>query len=229
MLELIKCDYSKSDLKSYYEEWCETIKNDQNVIYDCCLNNVYFDEFGDMPKAFVASLLSVDMNILNNDTFKDKMFVNMKDFMLYSYDKSFKVLTAKELVEYTKANAPKKWPDIYVSLRNFAAYFSINIMQSIFGTDVWVKTRRQNESLYGEPAFEYTVFSDVKTKEEISYIKEKNGVIIRTLNPSTRKSDAGISNIENTDADFIINTEGNLEDLFDKIYEIGEKIYGMFR
>ena len=136
MLELIKCDYSKSDLKSYYEEWCETIKNDQNVIYDCCLDNVYFDEFGDMPKAFVASLLSIDMNILNNDTLKDKMFVNMKDFKLYPYDKSFKVLTAKELVEYTKANAPKRWPDVYVSLRNFAAYFSINIMQSI--------TRRQN-------------------------------------------------------------------------------------
>ena len=100
-------------------------------------------------------------------------------------------------------------------------------MQSIFGTDVWVKTRRQNESLYGEPNFEYTIFSDVKTKEEINYIKEKNGVMIRTLNPSTRKSDAGISNIENTDADFIINTEGNLEDLFEKIYEIGEKIYEM--
>ena len=53
--------------------------------------------------------------------------------------------------------------------------------------------------------------------------------MIRTLNPSTRKSDAGISNIENTDADFIINTEGNLVDIFNKIYEIGEKIYEMFR
>ena len=102
-------------------------------------------------------------------------------------------------------------------------------MQNIFGTDVWVKTRRQNEILYGTPNCEFTIFSDVKTKEEINYIKEKNGVMIRTLNPSTRKSDAGISNIENTDADFIINTEGNLIDLFEKIYEIGEKIYEMFR
>jgi hypothetical protein len=229
ILDCLKGDITKEEIKNLYPEWCATIKENNNAIYDCCLNNVYFDEFGDMPKAFVASLLSIDMNILNNDTLKDKMFVNMKNFKLYPYNKSFKVLTAKELVEYTKANTPKRWPDIYVSLRNFAAYFSINIMQSIFGTDVWVKTRRQNESLYGEPDFEYTIFSDVKTKEEISYIKEKNGVMVRTLNPSTRKSDAGISNIENTDADFIINTEGNLIDLFEKIYEIGEKIYEMFR
>lgn len=229
ILDCLKRDYSKDEIEDLYPTWCATIKENNNAIYDCCLDNVYFDEFGDMPKAFVASLLSVDMNILNNDTLKDKMFVNMKDFKLYPYDKSFKVLTAKELVEYTKANSPKRWPDVYVSLRNFAAYFSINIMQSIFGTDVWVKTRRQNESLYGEPNFEYTIFSDVKTKEEINYIKEKNGVMIRTLNPSTRKSDIGISNTENTDADFIINTEGNLVDLFNKIYEIGEKIYEMFR
>ena len=220
ILDCLKHDHSKVAIKMYYADWCETIKNDQNVIYDCCLNNVYFDEFGDMPKAFVASLLSIDMNILNNDTLKDKMFVNMKDFKLYPYDKSFKVLTAKELVEYTKANTPKRWPDVYVSLRNFVAYFSINIMQSIFGTDVWVKTRRQNEILYGTPDCEFTIFSDVKTKEELSYIKEKNGVIVRTLNPSSRKSDAGISNTENTDADFIINNDGYLTDLFEKIYEI---------
>ena len=225
MLELIKYDYSKSDLKSYYKEWCETIKNDQNVIYDCCLNNVYFDEFGDMPKSFVAQLLSIDMSVLDNDVMKDKMYVNMKDFKLYAYDKSFKVLTANELLEYTKANTPKKWKDIYVSLRDFAAYFSVTIMQNVFGTDVWVKTRIQNDLKYPEADEGYKIFSDVKSKEEIKYIKNHNGIIIRTSRPSHRKSNAGISNTEDSVVDFIINTEGSLVDLFESIYDIAINIY----
>jgi hypothetical protein len=42
-----------------------------------------------------------------------------------------------------------------------------------------------------------------------------------------RKKNEGITNTQNADSDFIINTEGQLVDLFDKIYEIGEKIYEM--
>lgn len=225
MLELLKHDYSKSDLKSYYNEWCETIKNYQNAIYDCALNNVYFDEFGEMPKSFVAQLLSIDMSVLDNDVMKDKMYVNMKDFKLYAYDKSFKVLTANELLEYTKANNPKRWKDIYISLRDFAAYFSVTIMQNIFGTDVWVKTRIQNDLKYPEANEGYKIFSDVKTKEEIKYIKDHNGLIIRTIRPSHRKSDAGISNTEDSNVDFIINTEGKLIDMFDSIYNLAIKIY----
>ena len=229
ILDCIKGKYTKEDIKNLYPTWCEIIKKNNNVIYDCGLDYVYFDEFGEMPKSFVAQLLSIDMSILDNDVMKDKMYVNMKDFKLYAYDKSFKVLTANELLEYTKANTPKRWKDIYVSLRDFAAYFSVTIMQNVFGTDVWVKTRNQNDVKYGEAEDGYRLFSDVKTKEEIKYIKDHNGLIIRTIRPSHRKSDAGISNTEDTGVDFIINTEGNLIDLFEKIYEIGEKIYEMFR
>ena len=229
ILDCLKGNYSKEDIENLYLAWCETIKKNNNAIYDCSLDHVYFDEFGEMPKSFVAQLLSIDMSVLDNDVMKDKMYVNMKDFKLYAYDKSFKVLTANELLEYTKANTPKKWKDIYVSLRDFAAYFSVTIMQNIFGTDVWVKTRIQNDLKYPEADEGYKIFSDVKSKEEIKYIKDHNGIIIRTSRPSHRKSNAGISNTEDTTADFIINTEGNLIDLFEKIYEIGEKIYEMFR
>ena len=168
ILDNLENNISKENIYIKYHDWCEgLIKNNNSVIYDCQLYHVYFDEFGDMPKSFVASLLSIDMSVLNNDILKDRMYVNMKDFKLYAYDKSFKILTTKELVEYTKANSPKKWDDIYISLRNFTNYFSINIMQSIFGSDVWVKTRYRNESFYGTPECIYTIFSDVKTKDEI--------------------------------------------------------------
>lgn len=224
-IDSIMRGYSKDEISDYFKEWCETIKKNNNAIYDCCLDYVYFDEFGEMPKSFVAQLLSIDMSVLDSDTLKDRMYVNMRDFKLYTYDKSFKVLTAKELEEYTKANSPKKWKDIYISLRHFMAYFSVNIMQKLFGADVWLKTRLTNDSKYGEVENGYKIFSDVKLKDEINYIKDKGGVLIKTIRPSHKKSNKGITNIEDVDSNYTVNTEGELIDLFEMVYNLSKEIY----
>ena len=84
--DCIKGKYTKEDIKKLYLTWCETIKKNNNAIYDCGLDHVYFDEFGEMPKSFVAQLLSIDMSVLDNDVMKDKMYVNMKDFKLYVFE-----------------------------------------------------------------------------------------------------------------------------------------------
>jgi hypothetical protein len=178
-----------------------------------------------MPKSFVAQLLSIDMSVLDNDTLKDTMYVNMKDFKLYSKDQSFKIITSVDIL-----NGSKRWKDCYISLREFATVFSIDIMQKFFGTDVWLKSRVVNDEKWQVSSTEgFKVFSDVKTKDEIKYIKDRDGIIIRTCRLSHKKQHDGISNTENADADFIIDTEGCLYDLFDKIYNIANKIYEITR
>ena len=223
ILEMLKYHKTKDEIKSYFAEWCETIKMNNNAIYDCNLNHVYFDEFGEMPKAFTAQLLSIDMDLLDSDFMKDNMYVNMKDFKLYKYDSSYTVMTHKELIE--AATSTKRWKDVYVTLRDFITYFSIDIMQTYFGNNVWLKTRIVNDNKYGTPDSGWKVFSDAKTAEEIKYIKEKNGVILRTLRPSNRKANSGITDAEDCNTDFVIITEGELIDLFDSLFEIANKIY----
>ena len=176
-----------------------------------------------MPKSFVAQLLGIDMSVLDNDTLKDTMYVNMSNFKLYVYDESIKVINAEGIL----SKPPKKLKDTYISLREFIKVFSIDIMQRFFGSDVWLKSRRVNEEKWNHFIDGWKLFTDVKTKEEINYIKDNNGIIIRTIRPLNRKKNEGITNTQNADSDFIINTEGQLIDLFDKIYEIGEKIYEM--
>jgi hypothetical protein len=215
----------KEDIEVMFNDWCNAIKSDENAIYDCPLYYVYFDEFGEMPKSFVAQLLSIDMSVLDNDTLKDTMYVNMKDFKLYSKDQSFKIITSVDIL-----NGSKRWKDCYISLREFAKVFSIDIMQKFFGTDVWLKSRVVNDEKWQVSSTEgFKVFSDVKTKDEIKYIKDRDGIIIRTCRLSHKKQHDGISNTENADADFIIDTEGCLYDLFDKIYNIANKIYEITR
>ena len=221
ILNSIRRHHSKEEIFENYKTWCATIKQNNNAIYDCCLDYIYFDEFGEMPKSFVAQLLGIDMSVLDNDTLKDTMYVNMSNFKLYVYDESIKVINAEGIL----SKPVKKWKDTYISLREFIKVFSIDIMQRFFGSDVWLKSRRVNEEKWNHFNDGWKLFTDVKTKEEINYIKDNNGIIIRTIRPLNRKKNEGITNTQNSDSDFIINTEGQLIDLFDKIYEIGEKIY----
>lgn len=231
-LEKLRKGCNRDEIYAYYESWCENIEQNCNAIYDCPLYYVYFDEFGDMPKSFVAQLLSIDMSVLDNDTMKDNMYVNLKDFKLYTYDKSFDVIESKSVLERFLNPSNRKWKDSYISLRDFVKCVSIDIMQKFFGTDVWLKTRKVSDAKFGEVEDGWRVFSDVKTKDEVDYIKEKNGILIRTLNSKTRKSDKGIRNIDSEDyrnLDYTIVTEGKLIDLFDSIYNISKEIYDKSR
>lgn len=221
ILNSIRRHHTKEEIFEDYKTWCTTIKQNNNAMYDCCLDYIYFDEFGEMPKSFVAQLLAIDISVLDNDTLKDTMYVNMGNFKLYAYDESMKIINADGIL----SKPAKKWKDTYISLREFVKVFSIDIMQRFFGSDVWLKSRRVNEERWNHFIDGWKLFTDVKTKEEINYIKDNNGIIIRTIRPSNRKKNEGITNTQNSDSDFIINTEGQLIDLFDKIYEIGEKIY----
>jgi hypothetical protein len=223
ILDCLKHGHSKEAIKMYYTDWCSKIKNNQNAIYDCALDYIYFDEFGEMPKSFVAQLLSIDMSVLDNDTMKDTMYVNLSDFRLYSLEDHFCVVDSNWLLLNKSDNCFGE--PVYMSLREFVKCFSIDIMQNIFGSNVWLKVLKVNDSKWNEPDSGWRVFSDVKTIDEIEYIKNKQGVLIRTKQPSNKKSKKGITNIENCNPDYIIDTSGELIDLFDSIYEIATDIF----
>ena len=223
ILDCLKHGHSKEAIKMYYTDWCGKIKNNQNAIYDCALDYIYFDEFGEMPKSFVAQLLSIDMSVLDNDTMKDTMYVNLSDFRLYSLEDHFCVVDSNWLLLNKSDNCFGE--PVYMPLREFVKCFSIDIMQNIFGSNVWLKVLKVNDSKWNEPDSGWRVFSDVKTIDEIEYIKNKQGVLIRTKQPSNKKSKKGITNIENCNPDYIIDTSGELIDLFDSIYEIATDIF----
>lgn len=219
MDEIIK-GRNKDDIKERFDTWCEDIKRSKNAIYECVLDHVYFDSFGEMPKAFVAQLLSIDMSVLDSEVMRDNMYVNMKDFRLYAYDESFKIITSEDILN----NTAKRWKDCYISLREFTNCLSLTIMQRFFGADVWLKSLIVNDEKWQTSVDAWTIFLDVKTKEEMKYINDKNGIVIKTMRPSHKKSNAGIVNADSEAADFTINTEGQLIDLFESIYSVAEKI-----
>lgn len=219
-IDMLLKGYSKEDILDKFPDWCDAIKQSKNAVYDCALTNVYFNTFGEMPKSFVAQLLSIDMSLLDSDTMKDNMFVNMNDFKLYTLDDSFTVIGTDDILN----NTSRRWKDRYISLRDFTKCLSIDIMQKYFGADVWLKSLKVNDEKWSLPNNSWTIFLDVKTKEETKYIEEKNGILVKTIRPSHKKSNSGIITTDQEDTNFIINTEGELIDLFDSIYDVSKEI-----
>ena len=218
ILESIKCGDTKDETMVLFENWYNTIKQNNNAIYDCSLNHVYFDEFGEIPKSFVAQLLSIDMSLLDNDVMKDNMYVNMSNFGLYKHEESFNVITAEDVLN----NTSKKWKVCYISLREFMKCLSIDIMQKFFGTDVWLKTRCMNDSKWQTTDISWKIFSDVKTQDEIKYLKDNNGIIITTSRLSKKKQQNGISNINKIESDYSINIDN--DNMFETLYNIATNI-----
>jgi hypothetical protein len=221
LLENLRLNLSKEQCQTQYNRCCKLIQENNHIIYDCGHNYVYFDEFGETPKYMVATLLGIDMSVLDNDILKDTMYVNLKDFKLYTYNESFKVITTTDIIE----NSSKRWKDAYISLGEFARCFSVDIMQRYLGNNVWVKMINLSKEKFGELEDGWRIYADVKFDFEVQYIKDNNGFMIGTKRPSNKKKNTRISNTIEASMDYTINTEGELESLFEPIYSIAKDIY----
>ena len=228
ILERLRKGQSKELIEDSFPVWCETIRKDNNAIYDTSLYYVYFDEFGELPKSMVAQLLGIDMGILDNDFMKDHMYVNLKDFTLHR-DVNTDVVTSEQYLATVNLDKPKLIRriknDSYMALREFMKMFSMDIMQRVFGTNVWLKSRVRMGEQYGEVSDGWRIFPDVKVVDELLYIKDKGGVIIKVQRPVNRKRDAGISNVENIDVDYTITITTDISDMFEDLYKIAKDIY----
>ena len=121
---------------------------------------------------------------------------------------------------------PKKiTKDVYMTLREFIEFFSVDLMQRYLGSNVWVKMINLAREKFGEIEDGWRIFSDVKFDFESQYIKDNNGFLITTKRPSNKKKTTKISNKIEISSDYTINTEGELEYLFEPIYSIAKDIY----
>lgn len=223
--------FSLEDFDLDFKKWCDLIKSNEDIIHDTTLNKVYFDSFGDAPKTFVSLLLGIDLNVTNNDYYKDHMIINIKDFSSKLYEvipDNIKCITAEDLY---KMLCNKKEPavilkDTYISLRDFIMYFGREVMQRYFGLNVWVKTLQTSDewylSTYNDTNY-YKIYMDIKFPSEVTYIKDKNGIVIKVNRPGSKKK--GSDRLLHDDRyDYEISIGESLYDLKDIIFEISNEI-----
>ena len=217
--------------KEQVDKWIKDIIDNENIIHEISLNNIYIDSFGDAIKTFVAMLLGCDTKYLYDDYYKDHMVINMATFEYKIYDNipdNLILISNEQLSDYLlkKGSPDQSLSNIYISLRDFILYFGHDVMKRFFGANVWIKSLNSNNIMF-ENIFTdktYKIYRDVKTSSEVTYIKDRKGIIIK-INKSHNKKKKGLDILsKDKRIDYIIDIPDNIYDIYDNILKICKEI-----
>lgn len=230
-LMLHEDDFVFDDFENEYNLWCKEIKDDESRIHRMDCNRVIVEGFGDGPKMMLSMLVGIDMKNMNDDYMKDHIIINLKDFSydIYSNENIPTTITADE---YSKAimllptHTVKN--DTYMSLRELVLFFGLYVMQKSFGQNVWVKSMAANalfyNGLYPDDSDDFKIFSDVKSSSEVTYIKERDGVIIEVERPGHVKQ-GGLDLLRNDNRyDYKVIIDNYLENTISQVLRIAREI-----
>lgn len=219
-----------------YDRWCSQIMMNPNIINESSIQSVYLDSFSDSIKTFVQLLLGCPEEYLREDSYKDSIVVNLRDFSCTPIEQLGEVnlTSASDLYDSVDKDADPQpiMKNIYMSLREFILYFGLDVMQRFFGRNVWVKSLRVNTEMldkFYDGKGMYRIYIDLKTPAEATYIKQQNGLIVNVVRPGHKKGQSGLERLGRDDRiDFAIEVTGDLKETKKDIINIAKTIINRF-
>lgn len=231
------------DFNSLYTSWCNLLmENEQEAVNNIDTPHVYLESFGDLPKMLTEMLTSIPHEYIYSDYYKDYTFISVRTMetkvfhdkeQLDEFLNSQHIWSSDELINYVdKRGFDESGYEYWMSLREFILYYA-KTTSKYLGKDIWVKLMKMNELRDDEMQQKYNIFGsgdkyklfvDLKASSEITYVKDRDGFIIKINRPNNVKS-KGFDNLQNDDRfDYELNIEGGLYDLKNKIIEIAKII-----
>ena len=226
---------TRYEFDNNYEEWVNAIMTSPNSIPPeiADLKYVYLDAFGDIPKTFVQLMLGVTAEDLDNNDTKDNLIINLKDFSKTWRDElpeDLELMTAEQVYEmrYTMSAPSAIKFDAYMTLREFVLYFGKDVMQRYMGLNVWIKALSANSELFNNLFSEdtsYKIYCDIKTKSEVSYVKDKGGIIIKISRPNHKKAGRYVDDLRSDSRyDYTVTINGDLMSVKEDVWKIANEI-----
>lgn len=176
--------------------------------------------FADPLKKMLAALLNIPIDRFNYREFKESWYVNIPTLNLLDYvdfdklsDSKFNKLVKNLDPILTKSN---------LSIRQLMQYFGTQVMQTFFGRKIWINSTLKHCS-------KYTIITDLRFKEEYESVKELGGICVYVdrigcefgQHASEREMEELLNNNK---YDYIIQNNGSIQDLFNRIKEITNDI-----
>ena len=222
----------QDDYNTLYDAWVDDVMTDENCIYSASLNNVMFESFSSNILFFIELITGIPVECLISDYYKDHMLVNLKDFTVVEYHeipKDLKIYTHEMVYNAIPKDLPPAQivDDVYMLLRDFIIYFGMDVMQRFFGVDVWIKSLEMGYKILPEDYYnDYKIYFDVKTPAEVSYIRNKEGLIININRSLNKKESKDLNKLSKDNRiDYNIEIKGSLKDLKNQIIDICKDIY----
>ena len=227
---------NKEIFDNLYKHWCNQIMLDPNVFNEEGLQYVYLDSFSDSIKTFIQLLLGCPEEYLKEDSYKDTIVINLRDFSCTPIEQlnDIELVTSNELYDsIDKDTDPQPlMKNTYITLREFILYFGLDVMQRFFGRNVWVKSLRANTEMldkFYDGKGMYKVYMDLKTPAEATYIKQQNGLIVNVVRPGHKKGQSGLERLGRDDRiDYTIEVNGELYNTKNDVINIANDIINKF-
>lgn len=183
-------------------------------------------------------IIGIVGHIGNGKSTVAKWLVENRDFKEYAFAEPLKQIAQILGFEYKqvygtqneKLEINKLWG---VSGREFMQKFGTNICRNklpqefpFLKSTLWVSLFEQ--MIINNPAMNY-VISDIRLPDEYKSVKQKNGIVIRVSRTKYNNRGAGNNHesekyVDTFECDYVIQNDGTLQDLYNKLDILMEKI-----
>lgn len=172
--------------------------------------------FADPLKRMLSALLNIPVLRFNDRDFKEMYAIDI-DTLNVSRDVFNNSLSDSKFNKLIK-NLDPELVESKLTIRQLMQYFGTSIMRTFLGEKVWINsTLRQCD----KP----TIISDCRFINEYEAIKKENGIVIYVSRPGCwfgqHASEKEMEELLNNNKyDYVINNNGSIKDLFNKIKSI---------
>lgn len=176
--------------------------------------------FAYVIKSNLADIFCIDVDYFNNRKFKDELwyypstgkFIEDKELKSY-YNK----ITLDNFDEFNANN-----PNHVIKLRTLIQTYAEKCKE-MFGELVWCKTTI-NQAYWVNQAHKICVIPDVRFHNESLSIRANNGIVIKINRLDNTIKSNHVSENNDFEYDYLIENNGNLQNLFYKVLAIYEQI-----
>lgn len=199
--------YCLNSPKFMHHFWCYKL-------FRGVFNGYRITSFAHPLKRTLAALLNVPIEMFDLRSFKENTYIYFPTLTMTDHPNSDLVISDNK---FSRAIMNKDFSFLtnnYITIRQLLQCFGTEIMRGLFGDNLWIlSTLKESGKL---------IISDLRFKVEAEALKQLNGTLIYINRvgcvPGNHASEKESIELLNTNQfDYVINNDGSLRDLFNKI------------
>ena len=190
------------------------------LVYDFIVSKYEITSFASSMKEALSVLINVPVEKFNDRDFKENWYINLQSIHITAFPDNNLMITDKQLSRMIKSKKSNVISNYYISIRQLLQIFGTEIIREYFGNNFWVlRTLLDKDNI---------IISDLRFINEYEQVKNNNGIVIyidRNQIPGSHRSESEVIELfQNNKFDYIINNDGSIENLFNKVSDLASKI-----
>ncbi len=223
-----------------FQELCTKIRTDQMAAHMSEFRNVYLTEFQESLIVYASMFLGESADNLMDPSWTHSHWVLLerckvtdslpREATVYTHE-DLAVKRCQAMSQMLSGFRPQPWGENdYSTVADWIMYLAYWTMQGMMGPSFWLNDQKNYDDMYGSRQ-EPTIYMDVKTREELEYIRSRGGILIKATCPERETQDRLTRSQGLWDHyQFVVVTDSNgLEGTYSQINDIASQLIDLWR